>query len=274
MKALEHVRVTGAGGGIGSSVAERCLQEGCHVILVDRNSEALKTKFGNCLNTPSVTRIIVDLEKEDCIPILRAEVDKAAPFISAAAFCHGGCVVDSNAFPDVSYWEQNYRWNVISCVHAIHACAASLRRGQASVVITGSVDAIMCMNGAGPYDAAKAAQLALVKSISRAYAPDLCAINVLLGTVSTDVWRRTLEIKPDALTKLGNTNLAGRVVSPQEAAGLIWLLCQEEAKIMRGQTVVADNGWSYLAGTFKFDERSGCNNNDKVWGDENKATSR
>jgi NAD(P)-dependent dehydrogenase (short-subunit alcohol dehydrogenase family) len=254
--------ITGAGGGIGSAVSRRFMREGYRVILVDKDPAALRAKHGDA---PINDNIRADLLNARDLQALRTEVDRMDGGLAAVAFCHGGCFVDGTPFPDVEYWDMNYRQNMIASVNAFQCCAEGLRKGRGNLVIVSSVDAILALEGAGPYDAAKAAQLSLAKSISRAYAPEVCAMALILGTVCTEAWNAAVEKDPDVLRKRGNENLAGRVMSPEEVAGLVWLLCQEEARIMRGQSVVADNGWSFLAGTFRFEDRDRRANDRNVW---------
>ncbi|MCX6986000.1 MAG: SDR family NAD(P)-dependent oxidoreductase [Lentisphaerae bacterium] len=265
--------ITGAGGGIGSAVSKRFLQEGYRVILVDKDPASLRAKYGDVSLKDNVTQIVADLANGGELQSLRTVVDCLDGGLAAAAFCHGGCFVDGKPFPNVEYWDLNYRQNTIACVNAFQCCAEGLRKGRGNLVIASSVDAILAMEGAGPYDAAKASLLSLARSISRAYAPEVCAIALILGTVCTEAWNVAIEQDPDVLHKRGNENLAGRVMLPEEVAGLVWLLCQEEARIMRGQSVIADNGWSFLAGTFRFDEREHRANDRKVWsGDQTPGT--
>ena len=253
------VLITGAAGGIGEAVSRRFRKEGFSLILVDRNAAALREKFADWSEDADVKLLAVDLEKTDQTIPLRDIVKTLPQGLAAVAFCHGGCIVDSTPFPGIKYWDINYRCNVASCINAIEACIAGLQRGKGNLVLLSSVDAILSLEGAGPYDAAKASLLSLAKSVSRAYSPDVCAIAMILGTVSSQVWDRVIEQDSGALDRRGNENLAGKVISTEEAAGLIWLLCQTEARPMRGQSVIADNGWSFLAGTFRFDQRNSLN---------------
>jgi len=257
--------ITGAGGGIGSAVSRRFMLEGYRVVLVDRDRAALDAQHGDMSERGDATQLVVDLVNEKDLEGLRAEIDKLEGGLAAVAFCHGGCFVDGEPFPDAAYWALNYKQNMEASVNAFQCCAEGLKRGRGNLVIVSSIDAVLSLEGAGPYDAAKAAQLSLAKSISRAYAPEVCAIALVLGTVATDLWHAAVAQDSAVLQKRGNENLAGSVILPEEAAGTIWLLCQEEARIMRGQSIIADNGWSFLAGTFRFDERKGRADDRNVW---------
>ena len=45
----------------------------------------------------------------------------------------------------------------------------------------------------------------------------------------------------------GAGNPAGRLVTPEDIAGVVSFLCSADAEMIRGQTVVIDGGWSLPA---------------------------
>jgi len=45
----------------------------------------------------------------------------------------------------------------------------------------------------------------------------------------------------------GARNPAGRIVTPEDVAGVVSFLCSEDAEMIRGQTIVIDGGWSLPA---------------------------
>ena len=51
----------------------------------------------------------------------------------------------------------------------------------------------------------------------------------------------------EEMLAMGARNPAGRIVTPEDVAGLVAFLCSQDAAMIRGQTVVVDGGWSLLA---------------------------
>jgi enoyl-[acyl-carrier protein] reductase III len=94
--------------------------------------------------------------------------------------------------------------------------------------------------------ASKAALEALVRYLAVELAPRGIRVNaVSAGVVETGA----LEHFPnkDAMLELGVRNPVGRIVSPDDVAGVVAFLCSPDAAMIRGQTVVVDGGWSLLA---------------------------
>ena len=94
--------------------------------------------------------------------------------------------------------------------------------------------------------ASKAALEALVRYLAVELAPRGIRVNaVSAGVVETGA----LEHFPnkEAMVEMGTRNPVGRLVSPEDVAGLVVFLCSPDAEMIRGQTVVVDGGWSLLA---------------------------
>ena len=51
---------------------------------------------------------------------------------------------------------------------------------------------------------------------------------------------------------MGIRNPVGRLVTPEDVAGLVTFLCSPEAEMIRGQTVVVDGGWSLLTNARRY----------------------
>jgi enoyl-[acyl-carrier protein] reductase III len=52
----------------------------------------------------------------------------------------------------------------------------------------------------------------------------------------------------EEMLALGSDNPAGRLVTPEDVAGVVSFLCSPDAEMIRGQTIVIDGGWSLRAG--------------------------
>ena len=71
-----------------------------------------------------------------------------------------------------------------------------------------------------------------------------------LGTVGpTGPWVEALKADPDILKKIGSRNPRGVVGSPSEAADVMVFLSSKESQLINGQVLVADGGWTLVAGT-------------------------
>jgi NAD(P)-dependent dehydrogenase (short-subunit alcohol dehydrogenase family) len=95
---------------------------------------------------------------------------------------------------------------------------------------------------------------ALINACPRTHA---CAAGGLLCRPGP--WVEALKQDPEILEKIGTRNPRGRVGSAQEAADVLLYLTSKEASLINGQVIVADGGWTLVAGTVD------TANPDKMW---------
>ena len=91
----------------------------------------------------------------------------------------------------------------------------------------------------------KAALESLVRYLAVELAPSGIRVNaVSAGVVETGA----LEHFPnkDEMLTAGAANPAGRLVAPDDVAGVVSFLCSPDADMIRGQTLVIDGGFSLV----------------------------
>jgi enoyl-[acyl-carrier protein] reductase III len=90
----------------------------------------------------------------------------------------------------------------------------------------------------------KAGLEALVRYLAVELAPDNIRVNaVSAGVVDTDSLRH-FPNRDDLLRAAERQTPAGRMLTPEDVAGVISFLCSDDASMIRGQTIVADGGYS------------------------------
>jgi enoyl-[acyl-carrier protein] reductase III len=91
-----------------------------------------------------------------------------------------------------------------------------------------------------------AALEALVRYLAVELAPRGIRVNaVSAGVVETGALHHFPN--REEMLASGAGNPAGRLVTPDDVAGLVSFLCSPDAEMIRGQTVVVDGGWSLPA---------------------------
>ena len=94
------------------------------------------------------------------------------------------------------------------------------------------------------YSSIKAAQTAMVRSLSLQLAKDGITVNnVAPGVVRTDRNSADLE-DPDYAQKVTDSIPVGFYGTPEDCAGIISLLCSEEGRYITGQSIFVDGGKS------------------------------
>ena len=116
----------------------------------------------------------------------------------------------------------------------------------ASVVALSSLGSVRVLPNYTLVGVSKAALEALVRYLAVELAPRGIRVNaVSAGVVETEA----LEHFPNREEMLasGARNPAGRLVTPDDVAGVVSFLCSPDAEMIRGQTLVIDGGWSLPA---------------------------
>jgi enoyl-[acyl-carrier protein] reductase III len=117
----------------------------------------------------------------------------------------------------------------------------------ASIVAISSLGSVRVLENYSLVGTSKAALEALVRYLAVELAPRGVRVNaVSAGVVETGA----LEHFPNREEMLasGVGNPAGKLVTPEDVAGVVSFLCSPDAEMIRGQTLVIDGGWSLPAG--------------------------
>jgi enoyl-[acyl-carrier protein] reductase III len=122
--------------------------------------------------------------------------------------------------------------------------AAKLMPDGSRIIALSSLGSSFCLPNYGALGAAKAAMEALVRYLAVELAPRNIHVNAVCGGfVDTDSTRLLENFKGVAAEVAARTP-AGRIAQPDDIAGVVLLLCRSEANWVRGQTIVADGGYS------------------------------
>jgi enoyl-[acyl-carrier protein] reductase III len=145
---------------------------------------------------------------------------------------------------DDKHWDWTLSANARALLSLTRAAAPAMPQG-ASVVGISSLGSVRVLDNYTLVGVSKAALETLVRYLAVELAPRGIRVNaVSAGVVETGA----LEHFPnkDAMLEMGARNPVGRLVTPEDVAGVVTFLCSPEADMIRGQTVVIDGGWSLL----------------------------
>lgn len=240
------VLITGAGGGIGTSLVDRFREAGAHVIAADRDAALLDGRG-------FAQTIICDL----------ADTAGTAAAVEAHLTAHGTPdIVIANAgytraetfaHLTLANWESEVAIN-LNGTYAMTApiVEAMARRGGGSLVFISSVNGIIHY-GNPAYAAAKAGLIAYAKAIAVERGGRGVRANVVCpGSVRTPAWDHRLAAQPDLLRKVLPHYPLGRLVTPDEVANAALFLASPAASGITGATLMVDAGLT--AGNLRFIE--------------------
>ena len=241
---MSTVFVTGGSRGIGRAIALRLARDG-----------ATRVAIGYFRSDSAAEETAEELRELGAEPILvRGNVtsSRVADQVEALGpldvLVHNAAtgVIRPALETEDKHWDWTLNANARALLSLTRVAAPAMRPGS-SIVAISSLGAVRVLENYTLVGTSKAAMEALVRYLAVELAPRGIRVNaVSAGVVATGA----LEYFPNREEMLasGAGNPAGRLVTPEDVAGVVAFLCSPDAEMIRGQTVVIDGGWSLPAG--------------------------
>ena len=243
-----HIVISGAGSGIGRSIAQTLAERGYSLILLGRNLGNLESTK-NLLKNPSQHQFQpCDIRNSGEIHQALANVSSLYGLIANAGI--GG----ENQYGDQDRWQEIIDTNLTGTYQTIQECLPLIKKNPApfkKIIIISSILARLGVPGYSGYCASKAGLLGLTRSLAGEYSNDGILVNALCpGWVDTEMAQEglqgfadTLKIsKEDAYKEAMKQVPLGKMSKPEEVAQLVAYLVSEEQTSLTGQTLDINNG--------------------------------
>ena len=237
--------VTGAARGIGRAIAWKLASAGCDVAVNYYNSadeaEALCTDIRALGRRACAIQASVGVPDsvDELFAAFAAQFDRLDFIVSNAA---SGVLK-----PTVDMTLKHWRWCMETNALALNLLtqrALPLMPAGGRIVALSSLGASRAMPGYGFIGASKAALEALARALAQELGPRGFRVNVVsAGVVDTDA----LAYFPNRealLAGYAERAPAGPVLTPEDVAGAVYLLCLPEAGMINGHTLVVDGGFA------------------------------
>ncbi len=243
--------ITGSGRGIGRAIALHFAQQGADIVVNFFRNRAPAEETAAEIEKLGRKALVVkaDVGEPEGIDRLIAETEKAFGgldiLICNAASGYNRPVMEQR----VKGWDWTLNINARSVLFLAQKAAPLMdRRGGGYIVAISSLGSIRVLPDYVVVGASKAALEAITRYLAVELAPKNIVVNcVSAGIVETDALKhfRTLQ-DGNVLVSAADRAPAGRVVMPQDVAGIVAFLCTPAAEMIRGQTIVVDGGYTLL----------------------------
>jgi enoyl-[acyl-carrier protein] reductase III len=237
--------VTGAARGIGRAIAIKLAQAGCDVVVNYYNSheeaEALCAQF-RALGRRAVA-IKASVSQPDSVDDLFTELRKY--------FEHLDIVISNAASgvlkPALDMTLKHWRWCMETNAFALNLLAqraVPLMGVGGRIIAMSSLGSIRAMPHYAFIGASKAALESLVRSLAQELGPSGIRVNaVSAGVVETDALAY-FPNREQLFESFRARSPAGPLLTPQDVAGAVYLLCLPEAAMINGHTLFVDGGFA------------------------------
>lgn len=234
--------VTGAGRGIGRSIADYLAAAGAHVICVSRSesscgaaAEAIRSQGGKA------EHLAVDVADGKAVAEAAADLMKAHDVIDVlvnnAGITKDGLLMRMSE----DDWQDVMNTNLTSCYHWSKALMRPMTRQRwGRIVNISSVTGVMGNAGQCNYAAAKAGMLGFTKALARELAGRSVTVNAIApGFIQTDM---TSGLTEDVVTAAQERIPLKRFGEVGDIAAMTTFLCSDLAGYITGQTFSVDGG--------------------------------
>lgn len=243
------VVVTGAASGIGLAVAEKLMQKGHSLVLVDLDGDGLARAARRLASARLTTTVQVvgdvgdPATMEDAVAQVPA-ADRLVGWVNSAGVNVPGSITDTDAARLRQGMSANFEgafWGSKAAVRRM------LQQGVGgSIVNMTSTAALVGYPGNAVYAAAKGAVISLTKQVAAEYAAHGIRCNAVApGVIDTPMNQSILEGNPEREAVLDfwlKLSPVGRLGRPEEVAAMAVFLLGEDSAFTTGQTLVVDGG--------------------------------
>jgi 3-oxoacyl-[acyl-carrier protein] reductase len=236
---MKYVLITGASGGIGTSIARQLAADGYGLLLhYNRRREPVEM-LKKELATTHVVPIQADLAAEDGVDVLLSQINRP---VDAMVYNSGNSYYGLITDMSDELVQSMVQLHVTSPILLTKKLLPSMiAKKQGNIVIVSSIWGLTGAACEVVYSMVKGGQNAFVKALAKELAPSGIRVNAVApGAIDTDMLR--IFSKED-LQAMADDIPIGRLGTADEVAKTVSFLISDAASYITGQIISVNGGW-------------------------------
>jgi len=235
--------LTGAGTGIGRSIAKRLADEGAAVVITGRTKETLAESAGQHEN---ISYVVADIGRPDEVAHLVSEVRERHGRLDILVNNAGVAPVTPFAEATMDEYDSVFLANVRGLVDLTMRTLPLLKETKGNVVNLSSVIVARPVANMSNYAASKAAVNAYTKVWAKEFAQDGVRVNVVSpGPIETPIYDKT-DLSAEGIQEHVNSVIRQvplhRFGKAEDVASVVAFLASDEANFVTGAEYLVDGG--------------------------------
>ncbi|WP_329886803.1 SDR family oxidoreductase [Pseudoramibacter faecis] len=239
--------VTGGSEGIGQAIAKRFAEAGYAVVIASRREKVGRETEAELQKRTDAMWMQCDVSSdEDCRAVALAAKKKYGRI--DVLVNDAGVVGKREDFfeLDVKDIRKTMDINVMGTIQMMKHCAAVMKEQKKGVIVNiGSICGILVNTESIAYHASKGA----IRMVTQRAAYELAqygirVLSVAPGWVATQMALSVMKADPVAEKHGKSLHMSNRILTPEQIAGTVYLLSQDEASAVNGSTIMADDGYA------------------------------
>lgn len=220
------VCITGAAGHLGAAVAAWFGRQGARLVLLDRDAQALRQRYGALADA---VMLPVDLLQREAVAAAVADAMGRTHHIDVLCHLAGGFHMGEPVHETPAHaWDFMMDLNARSFIHVAAAVVPHMRaQGRGRIVAVGAASGLKGGASVGAYAASKSALMRLVESMSAELRDDGINVNAVLPSI--------IDTPPNRASMPGAD--FSRWVAPDALAQVIGFLASDAAGAVHGALV-------------------------------------
>jgi len=239
--------VTGGSRGLGFASARALVDEGCHVVVCARRAERLEQAAGELrVAAPSATEVVTvraDVATAEGVKkVVDTTIGKLGGvdiLVNNVGLGKGGALADT---PD-DIWQEAFDQTLYPTIRMTRTALPFMKRRGGTVIIISSIFGREA-GGRMTYNAVKAAEISLAKSLAQQLATDnIRVVSIAPGSIlfPGGSWHQRQQADPEGIAAFVRRELPfGRFGRPEEVGDVVAFLASPRASWVSGTTVVVD----------------------------------